>query len=101
MHELAKLIEEWDFEKRKGTHPEECICYTQNKKCHNIENLNCLFCYCPNYDMSVKEGTCRISSVKVKYVDKHEKKILDCTDCDFPHKKENIKKILIENLYNL
>lgn len=110
MHKLAKkiieeridkLIGEWDFEKRKKSNSEECICYPQNKKCHNLEKLNCLFCYCPNYDLSVKEGKCKINSPKGKYIENSEGKILDCSDCDFPHKAENIRKILINNLYHL
>ncbi len=91
---ISKLIDEWDFDKRKNTNPEECICYQQNKPCHNITNLNCFFCYCPNYDTSVKEGKCKINSQKAKYIDNHEGRILDCTDCDFPHKRENAIKLL-------
>ncbi|OGJ16329.1 hypothetical protein A3K74_01910 [Candidatus Pacearchaeota archaeon RBG_13_33_26] len=108
MHELAKniiterideLIKEWNFENRKSN-ADECICYQQGKKCHDIKNLNCFFCYCPNYDTSVKEGRCFINSPKAKYIDNHNGKILDCSDCDFPHKPENIKKLLTRRFYN-
>jgi len=108
MHEKAKeiiekridnLIDEFDFEKRKVLHPEECICYQQDKKCHDIEKLNCFFCFCPKYDNSIKEGRCRINSPKAKYIECKEGKILDCSECDFPHNKENIKKILLTKLY--
>lgn len=107
MHELAKeiiekkneeIINEWNFEKRKKINPDGCVCYGQDKKCHNIEELNCFFCYCPNYDTSIKEGKCRINSPDGKYIDNHEGKILDCTGCDFPHRKENAVKLL-ENLF--
>jgi Zn-finger protein len=103
MHELAneiigkninEVISGWDFEERKKANPNGCICYEQNKKCHDLENLNCFFCYCPNYDKSVKEGKCKINSPKGKYINNHEGKILDCSDCDFPHKKENAIKLL-------
>lgn len=93
---IDKIIEEWNFNKRKETNPEECICYQQNKPCHNIENLNCLLCFCPNYDTSVKEGKCRINAPKRKYIDNCEGKILDCSDCDFPHKRKNVKDILLK-----
>jgi len=104
MHELAKkligkridiLLDEWDFEERKNKHPEECVCY-RGKPCHDIKELNCFFCYCPNYDLSVKEERCNINSPKGKYFNAPSGKILDCSDCDFPHKKENAKKILMK-----
>jgi Zn-finger protein len=104
MHELAKeiiekridkLIDEWSFEKRKKSNINEC------KKCHDLEDLNCLACLCPHYDMSVKEGACEINSPKGKFTDTPYGKILDCSDCNFPHKPENIKKILMKKLYNL
>ncbi len=109
MHELAKeiierrihiLLNEWNFEKRKVKHSDECVCYQQDKKCHDIEDLNCFFCYCPNYDMSAEEGKCRINSPKAKYIDTPKGKILDCSDCGFPHKKENAKRFL-RRIYRL
>jgi Zn-finger protein len=110
MHEYAKqliekridsLIEEWDFEKRKKSHPEECPCYSLDKKCHDIEDLNCLFCLCPNYDIGVKEGKCNIESPNGKHIDNHEGKILDCSDCNLMHIKGNVKKYLLNRLYNI
>ncbi len=105
MHELARetlekrtndLIGEYDFEKRKKTHPEECICYQQNVKCHNLENLNCFFCLCPNYDMSIKEGGCKINSPNGKYIPTMKGKIFDCSACNFPHEKEDARNILLK-----
>jgi len=91
---ISKIIDNYDFEKQKKLNPTGCVCYEQDKKCHNITDLNCFFCYCPNYDRNVKEGKCKIDSPKGKYIDNHEGKILDCSDCDFPHKKENAIKLL-------
>lgn len=107
MHALAKniiekrinqLIEEWDFEDRRKKNTNKCTCYEQNKKCHDLEKLNCFFCYCPEYDRTIKEGGCKINSSDGKYIDNHEGKIWDCSDCDFPHIKENAVKLL-ENLF--
>jgi Zn-finger protein len=90
MDRIKTILEEWDFEKRKKTNLDECICYQQDKKCHNLEKLNCYFCYCPYYGEK-----CAIDSPDVKYVTSMSgKKILDCSDCNFPHLEENIKKIL-------
>lgn len=103
MHDLAKeiinertknIINQWDFDEQKKSNPNGCVCYSQDKKCHDLEELNCFFCYCPNYDTSVKEGKCKINSPKGKYIDNHKGKILDCSDCDIPHRKENAIKLL-------
>ena len=51
--------------------------------CHNgIEEMNCLFCYCPLYSFSDCPGN-------PKYREKDGKQIKDCSDCTFPHRKEN------------
>lgn len=60
--------------------------------CHKgIEELNCLFCYCPMYRMEHCPG-------KHRYIEKEGKRIKVCTDCIFPHRPENydtVIKILI------
>lgn len=103
MHELAneiinkkneEVIDTYDFENQKKINPNGCELYPTNKKCHEIEKLNCFFCLCPNYDRGVKEGACKIDNPKGKYIDASEGKILDCSNCDFPHSKENAVKLL-------
>lgn len=98
--DISKLIDKFNFDLRKKANPEECPCYQQDKPCHNIENLNCLFCFCPNYNLSIEEGGCKINSPKGKYVYSPNGKIWDCSDCDWPHKIENIRSIFSE-IYNL
>jgi Zn-finger protein len=104
MHEYAKeliekridkLINEWNFEVRKKDNEDIC------EKCHNTENMNCLFCFCPNYDLNVEEGGCKINSSKGKFIDTPNGKIWDCTGCDFMHKPENVKKYLLQKIYNI
>ncbi len=56
--------------------------------CHQIENVkafNCLFCYCPLYALG-KEcgGDFSYSKSGVK----------NCSQCSFPHEKENFDKVL-------
>ena len=51
--------------------------------CHKgIEEMNCLFCYCPLYSFQDCPGN-------PKYREKDGKQIKDCSDCTFPHRKEN------------
>ncbi len=93
---IQRIINEFDFENQKKKFPDKCPCYKEGK-CHNIKELNCFLCYCPEYDNSVKEGGCKINSSKGKWVfnEKLAKgKIWDCSDCDYPHKKEVIEKYL-------
>lgn len=56
--------------------------------CHeteDIDNFNCLFCYCPLYALGSKCGG------KYKY---NERGVKDCTDCILPHKRENYEYII-------
>ncbi len=56
--------------------------------CHegaDPENFNCLFCYCPFYLLGDKCGG------NFTYTEKGFK---NCTNCMYPHKKENYDKII-------
>lgn len=109
MHEFASEIIEkrnedviniYNYNNQRRINPKGCELYEKNIKCHNMEEdkLNCFFCLCPNYDRSVQEGKCKIDSPNGKYIDGLNGKILDCSDCDFPHVKENAIKLL-DNLF--
>ena len=56
--------------------------------CHEgIEEINCLFCYCPMYRLQNCPGTYEMITVG-------EKTIKSCMNCTFPHKAENYDKIM-------
>lgn len=56
--------------------------------CHKgLENLNCLFCYCPMYKMENCPGT-------PIYIDNGIKKIKSCENCTFPHNPKNYEKVI-------
>ena len=67
--------------------------YFENRECkyypcHNgSDNINCLFCYCPLYNLSDCPGN-------YKCIDSNGKKIKECTDCIFPHEAENYEMII-------
>lgn len=92
---IKKIIEEFDFENRKRENPEACICF-KDGKCHKTAELNCFFCYCPEYDCKNPEGECKIKNKKGRLFVKGDKKIWDCSDCDYPHRKEIVEKYLKE-----
>ncbi|MFA4953359.1 MAG: cysteine-rich small domain-containing protein [Candidatus Pacearchaeota archaeon] len=115
---IRNLVGEFDFDRRKKEFPNECPCYTENRKfsvsfktgnfedkenkrCHDIpENeLNCFLCYCPEYNLNLEFGGCKIGNPQEKgkwfY---HEAlprgKIWDCSDCGYPHDKKVAEKYL-------
>lgn len=67
--------------------------YFSNKACKyypchkGIDNMNCLFCYCPMYFLDECLGN-------PTYIEKEGKKIKVCTNCVFPHKRENYDIIM-------
>ena len=67
--------------------------YFENKECkyypchEGEQNLNCLFCYCPFYNLERCPGEC-------SYIESNGKQIKDCTKCTFPHKAGNYEKII-------
>lgn len=59
-------------------------------KINDIEDFNCLFCYCPLYMTGEQCGG------NFHYLSNG---IKDCSDCLFPHQKDNYEK-MIQKLYN-
>lgn len=56
--------------------------------CHKeVEELNCLFCFCPLYGREHCPGN-------YEYLKRDGKKIKSCMDCTFPHRPENYDIIM-------
>lgn len=70
--------------------------FFQNKSCEYFpchkgvdeENFNCLFCFCPLYNLDCG------GNYKITKINNKTKVVKDCLYCLFPHKKENYEKIL-------
>ena len=61
--------------------------------CHSgIEEINCLFCYCPLYHLEDCPGS-------PSFIEKDGRSIKVCTDCTFPHMAENYDTV-VETLRN-
>ncbi len=55
--------------------------------CHKFDgDINCLFCYCPLYNLDCPGD--------YKIIDKGDKKIKSCIDCTFPHDPDNYDKVI-------
>ena len=76
-----------------GTEVPPAYQFIQNRACEYFpchkgvaeEDFNCLFCYCPLYALGDRCGG------NFRYLDSGVK---DCTNCSFPHKKENYRAVL-------
>lgn len=56
--------------------------------CHKgIENINCLFCYCPMYHLKDCPGN-------PAYKEKNDGQIKVCTNCTFPHEPDNYNTVI-------
>jgi len=63
-----------------------CPLYKDNKKCHDMEDLNCYLCGCSNFRLSNRTSHCDINSkygnsIKSKDDFIHQ----DCSGCNIPH----------------
>jgi len=98
---IPAIIQATSFQERSKRNPNECPYYEKNHPCHNIENLNCLLCACPNYQSDSLEGGCKANSPQGKY-HYHENlpkgKVGDCSDCQRNHTPQEVQTWLEENI---
>jgi Zn-finger protein len=71
-----------------------CPLYKDNKKCHDIDDLNCYLCGCSNFRLTNTKSYCNVDSkdggtIKGKDGFIHQ----NCSDCTIPHKENFIKKV--------
>jgi len=97
----SEIIAYFRFENMVEKEQEFCELYKTNTKCHDMEELNCYLCACPNFrftmDPEIKEGKhihshCSIDS-KDGAVFEHDNNIhQDCSGCLVPHHEPYISK---------
>ena len=97
-----EVISYFIFENMKNKHPDFCPLYADNKKCHEMEELNCYFCACNHFRFSdeglAKEGAstryslCHIDAKESCDFVSDDAIHLDCSNCEIPHKKSVIHK---------
>lgn len=98
----SEILEYFDYENMRLHESDFCPLYAKNKKCHDMEPLNCYLCACPNFrffdgGMGQKEGAviyseCAIASKDGKQGLYGDKIHQDCSSCGVPHKNEYVKK---------
>lgn len=106
-----EVIEYFRFDNMVQHEPEFCPLYAENKKCHDMEELNCYLCACPNFRFKeagfAREGerilfsTCSIESPDGdRYVS--EKAIhQNCAGCIVPHRESYIRKLFDRDWLNI
>lgn len=79
-----------------------CPLYLEGKKCHDMEDLNCYLCACPNFRFDdegmkiVEEKTlfscCSVNSKDGDQFVLEEAIHQDCSECTIPHKEAYIRE---------
>ena len=95
-----QIIEYFDFDNMVKNELKFCPLYKDNKKCHDMESLNCYLCACPNFrfnDIGIATynefnilSKCDINNGE-KFASKgviHQ----DCSKCSVPHHTAYVKK---------
>ena len=67
--------------------------YFENRECkyypchRDIQNVNCMFCYCPLYNFEECPG-------EYSFIESNGRLIKEWTNCTFPHEAENYEVII-------
>jgi len=90
-----EIIDYFDFDNMVKEEIDFCPLYAKNKKCHDMEKLNCYLCACPNFRFDdegiqkIKTKTqyslCDIKSKDGRQGVYGEKIHQDCSKCGVPH----------------
>jgi hypothetical protein len=106
-----QLIEYFQFENMQKKAPNFCPLYKDNKKCHNIENLNCYLCACPNFrfkDAGFRKeenrtlfSYCDIDSKNGSQYKSENSIHQNCVKCTISHSKSYIKKHFSRNWFKI
>lgn len=93
-----EMVEYFSFSNMVQKEPDFCLLYKENKPCHEMEDLNCYLCACPNFRVGEQKSYCDINSkdggsIKAPDGFVHQ----DCSKCTVPHSKEYVKKHFSRN----
>lgn len=97
-----QIVDYFDFDNMAKEEPLFCPLYKENRKCHEMEDLNCYLCACPNFrfndggiakkDDKTQYSFCAIESKDGKQSIYGDKIHQNCSKCTVPHHKEYIRK---------
>lgn len=106
-----EVINYFRFENMVQHENDFCPLYRENKKCHDMETLNCYLCACPNFrfnDMSLKKeegktlfSICSIDSSDGDRFTTDTAIHQNCSGCLIPHHENYIRKVFDRNWLNI
>ena len=98
----VEVIAYFRYENMRIKEPDFCPLYAENKKCHDMDDLNCYLCACPNFrfdDEGFKEAEgrslksyCAIDSKEGDVFETEDAIHQNCSSCTVPHHEAYIKK---------
>jgi len=101
------IIKYFNYDNMQKQEPSFCRLYEDNKKCHDIKELNCYLCACPYFRFNdngfyTKNGKkvfsyCSINSKDGKEFVGDDAIHQDCSKCLVPHSKDFISKTFSKN----
>ncbi len=107
----ADVITYFRFENMVEKEPDFCLLYKEKKKCHEMEDLNCYLCACPNFRFNdegfskagsqVLYSTCSIDSKDGAQFVSDDAIHQDCSRCTVPHHEAYIKKHFSRDWFNI
>ncbi len=92
---IDEVIQYFDFNNMKEKEKDFCPLYERDKKCHDMENLNCYTCGCPFFRLSHDDSEilsfCSINHKNGGQIKSTNGIHQDCSNCEVPHKINFIK----------
>jgi len=106
-----EVIAYFKFENMVKKEPDFCPLYKDNKKCHDMKELNCYLCACPNFrfdDEGFKKveektlySTCDIASKDGSQYIGEDAIHQNCAGCLVPHHEAYIKKVFSRDWFEV
>ncbi|MEA3289808.1 MAG: hypothetical protein U9Q04_06450 [Campylobacterota bacterium] len=96
-----ELIDYFDFENMKIKEKDFCIMYEKDQKCHDMKELNCYLCACPNFRVGEDKSFCTIDSKDGSTIESKGYIHQNCSKCTVPHKKEYVKRYFDRDWKNI
>lgn len=90
-----QIVAYFDYTNFSKNEPEFCPLFEKGQKCHDMDDLNCYFCGCPNfrfYQNQTKKvrSFCKVASKDGGQFSYKNSIHQDCSNCTIPHKQEYV-----------
>ncbi|AEG00929.1 hypothetical protein [Methylomonas methanica] len=106
-----QIINYFDFDNMVVSEPTFCVLYADQKKCHDMEGLNCFLCACPLFrfdDSGIDSehglpafSRCEVRSKFGRQAEFGGKIHQDCSACVVPHSRRYAAKHYDENWFSI